>query len=362
MAVSTLTRQPRHAEGEQQSVLRHARSLVSNPPRSASVEQQEAAATVLLEALGGASLTAAERIAMVRAVLDLGYPWALRLQPEDLAQVRSPARTRHGAHAGVMALLVALATFTATPPAREHQPHLIGRHGLDAPTTASPTNSPALAPRPGTVQTVHFEEEGVVSGARTPRVRRRLPHVLLASQLNRLLTLGDWERVIDRANECRRADPLRLDCIAEEAAAHARLSQQALPWEQPPRERALAALKRLEHERSARTLYRRYLSIAPSTDVLAPKLVQRLREDGDWVEWNPEAADRELAAIINEPWLQHGCIEQHLALADAFEVRALRTRDEDDLAQVEDLRLVTEESRTCRGPLCRCAPVVRDNF
>ena len=360
--MSTRTAQPRRAEAAaDQSLLRHAQSLVKNPPRGASTEQQGAAANVLLEALAQPSLPAAERIAMVRAVLDLGYPWALRLQPEDLAQVRSPPRTRHGVHAAVMAGLMVLATFTSTPPSREHQPHLIGRHGLDAPTTSSPTPS-ALEPRRNTVQTVRFDEEGVVSGARTPHVTRRLPHMVLAAELNRLLVLGEWERVIDRAKDCRRADPLRLDCIAEEAAAHARLSQQPLPWQQPPRERALASLKRLEHERAARALYRRYLSIAPSTDALAPKLVQRLREDGDWVEWNPEAADRELSAIITEPWLQHGCVEQHLALADAFEVRALRTHDEDDLAQVEDLRLVSEESRTCRGPLCRCAPIVRDNF
>ncbi|MBM4780347.1 MAG: hypothetical protein GQE15_21810 [Archangiaceae bacterium] len=334
---------------------------MKNPPRGASTEHQEAAATVLLDALAEPSLPPEERIAMVRLVLDLGYPWALRLQPEDLARVRSPARPRHGVHVAVMALLMALATFTITPRERVHHPTLIGRHGLDEPTTPALVQPEEPAPR-RTVQTVRFDEEGVVSGARTPRVTRRLPRMVLGAELDRLLVLGEWERVIDRARDCRRADPLRLDCIAEEAAAHARLSQRPLPWQQPPRERALASLERLEHERAARALYRRYLSIAPSTDALAPKLVQRLREDGDWVEWNPEAADRELAAIITEPCLQHGCVEQHLALADAFEVRALRTHDEDDLAQVEDLRLVSEESPTCRGPLCRCARVVRDNF
>ena len=72
--VSTLTRQPRHdgATAEHQSLLRHARSLVKNPPRGASTEHQEAAATVLLDALAEPSLPPEERIAMVRLVLDLG--------------------------------------------------------------------------------------------------------------------------------------------------------------------------------------------------------------------------------------------------------------------------------------------------
>lgn len=351
--VSTRTAQPRRAEAEaeQQGVRRHAQSLVKNPPRGASTEQQGAAANVLLEALAQPSLPAAERIAMVRAVLDLGYPWALRLQPEDLAQVRSPARPRHGAHAGVMALLVALATFTATPPARPHQPHLIGRHGLEPAPSLTPTHE----------VTVRFDEPAVVSGS-APRKKHHLPRMVEAYELDRLVSLGDSERLLELARQCRRADPLRLDCVADEATAHLRLAQQTFRRDQPPQERALASMKRLEHERSARALFHRYLSIAPSTDVLAPKLVQRLREAGDWVEWNPEAADRELEAILDEPWLQHGCVDHYLAMADAFEVRAVRTHDEDDLAQVEELRLVAVESRTCRGLRCVCADAVRDNF
>lgn len=354
--VRTFTRQPRQAEAaaEQQGVrLRHARSLVRNPPRGASAAQQEAASTVLLAALDEPALTAEERVALVRAVLDLGYPWALHLRPEDIAEARSPLRTRQGALAGVVALLVALATFTAAPPPRELQPRL----ELEAPATEPPD----LAPRPRF--TVQFAEAAVVSGA-APRLKRHLPRLVSKSQLAHLVSLGDWEGVINLANQCRSADPLRLDCLAEEAAAHLRLAQRALHWEQPPRERELASLKRLEHERSARALYRRYLSIAPSTDVLAPKLVRRLREGGDWVEWNPEAADRELAAILEEPWLQHGCVERYLATADAFEERALRTHDEDDRAQVDELRLVATEASTCQGSLllCPCAPGVERHF
>lgn len=352
--MSTSTRQPRRTEAaaEQQGVrLRHARSLVRNPPRGASAAQQEAASTVLLEALDEPALTAAERVAIVRAVLDLGYPWALHLRPEDIAQARPALRTRRGARAGVMALLVALATFTAAPPPREHQPRLE--------LEAAATESPPPAPRPRF--TVQFSEAAVVSGA-VPRLKRQLPRPVSKHQLAQLVSLGDWEGVIDLANQCRSADPLRLDCLAEEAAAHSRLAHQPLHWEQPPREQALASLRRLEHERSARALYRRYLSIAPSTDALAPKLVRRLREGGDWVEWNPEAADRELAAILEEPWRQPGCVDRHLAMADAFEERALRTHHEDDRAHVDELRLVATESSTCQGPLCPCAPRVERHF
>lgn len=311
-------------------------------------------------------LTPALRSELVKAVLELGYPWALYLKSEDVQLVSRSARpraARRAVVAGLVALVCGMAvsvfgfasqaaapvgdvTEPATKAERVQPPRAVPAAEVCGPVLTSLENSRYVNVKP--VREVHFEplvywqDDGRTTTTR-PRRIPSLPRTAIGGwldptrELERLVAKDHWEQVIDKGDACRRADPLRLDCLAHVAAAHARLSRLEPAPHQPAIVSRLFELRRLEHERAARALYRRYLSIAPSSDGHAPKIVRLLRQDGDWVEWTTgDLVAKELKALFETAYCDSDeCLQRR---SENWARRARRTGDPDDRAVADQAR------------------------
>ncbi|MDP1916893.1 MAG: hypothetical protein Q8L14_11630 [Myxococcales bacterium] len=314
-----------------------------------------------------AKLTPELRSEFVKAVLELGYPWALYLKSEDAQLVSRSARpptARRALVAGLVALVCGVAVSGLGFASRSSAN--VGEVTERANQTESEQPLPAVFPpteacwpvvtslgdgryvnvKP--VREVHFEplvywqDDGRTTTTR-PRRIPSLPRPAIggwldpALVLERLVAKDHWETVIEQGDACRKADPLRLDCLAHVAAAHARLSRLEPAPHQPAIASRLAELRRLEHERAARAMYRRYLSLAPSSDGHAPKIVRLLRQDGDWVEWTTgDLAATELKALTETAYCDSDeCLERR---SENWARRARRTGDPDDVALAAQAR------------------------
>ncbi len=318
-------------DDETKLLARRAASRLAGRRRGSPEDDAQTAALLLsLLAEGREGLSADERMRFVREVLELGYPWALELDPDDVAAARAvPARRRRwwpAVLAGV-AVVVAVASFSPAAPASASR--------LDAPPSLQGEEESETGRR---AQRIVFDDPLEIAGSPElkpePRTRSSSPPFTRRAFAS-LAAAGDWETIIERGDACRRDDPFDLDCILEGALAHAKLAERAPAGELRPLDRRLAEVTVTEHERAARALLRRYLSVAPSSDPRAPKIVRLLRDRGDWVEWDPTAADRELAALASAPG--GDCFGLYMYTAEAFEERALRTRHPDDLGHLRAL-------------------------
>ncbi|MER2561253.1 MAG: hypothetical protein ABTQ32_11055 [Myxococcaceae bacterium] len=345
--------------------IRRGISLLADFTRKAlPAEERSTAALAFIDVLDDddcASMLAADlRAAFVSAVLDLGYPFALHLKPEDLAPVRSPRRARKPLLLGValIALGVGLFATRATERPAAAAPSLPVAPVVSWPASQAVTS---LAPnaKPVNVNPVREAtfEPMVLSRPQVlrlsdgipwpPPVRMSRPTVRqsVIAELDSLATRRLWFDVIRAGDQCRSADPLRLDCLAHVAAAHAHLSQRPSSPLFGSHWKRLAALDRLEHEQAARALYRRYLSIAPPDDPHAAKIVRALRADGDWVEPADKAARLELR-VLHQTWNCNGDLECLNLGAATWAQRAARTHDPDDLAQADRFKAAADEARS----------------
>lgn len=300
-------------------------------------------------------LAADLRAAFVSAVLGLGYPFALHLKPEDLAPVRSGRRSLVAeglvlAVAVIVSLVIAVSLATpAAPAASAASPTVAPPQVVSWPASPAVTS---LAPNVKVVNVNPVREatfEPMVLS--TPRISRGSGgitwpppaartgwgprHQAVIAELDGLAERRSWREVIRAGDGCRSADPLRLDCLAHVAAAHAHLSHS----------QSLSQLDRLEHDQAARALYRRYLSIAPSDDPHAAKIVRALRADGDWVEPAGRTAATELQVFVLTGNCNGDLDCLNLAAA-TWTQRAARTRDPDDLAQADRVRAAANEARS----------------
>lgn len=311
-------------------------------------------------------LAADLRAGFVSAVLDLGYPYALHLKPEDLSPVRATSRARRSLPVGLAVLaglvvgLLATTAFTSSQPATARAP---------IPVVAPPqpivwpTSMPAVEAKVVNVKPVReasFEAKVLASSRSVPRggggavsVWRPTPPSLqdlrsrqsVTNELENLVETRSWFEVIRAGDRCRAADPLRLDCLAHVAAAHAHLSRRPTSPLLGNHWKRLAALDRLEHDRAARALYRRYLSIALPDDPYAAKIVRALRADGDWVE--PPGRDAKLELrVLHQTGNCNGEVECLSLAAATWAQRAARTHDLDDLAQAERAQQAADEARS----------------
>lgn len=346
--------------------IRRGISLLADFTRKAlPAEERSTAALAFIDVLDDddcASMLAADlRAAFVSAVLDLGYPYALHLKPEDLAPVCSPRRSRRSVAvgvAGVMALLVGLFATTRVTEQPAPAPSLpvapvVSWPASQAVTSLAPNAKPVnVNPvREATFEPVVLSRPQVLrisDGITWPppvRVSRPTVRQSIIAELDSLAARSLWFDVIRAGDECRSADPLRLDCLAHVAAAHAHLSQRPSSPLFGSHWKRLAALDRLEHEQAARALYRRYLSIAPPDDPHAAKIVRALRADGDWVEPADKAARLELR-VLHQTWNCNGDLECLNLGAATWAQRAARTHDPDDLAQADRFKAAADEARS----------------
>lgn len=335
-------------------------SLLADLTRKAiPAEERSTAALAFIDVLDDddcAPMLAADlRAAFVSAVLDLGYPFALHLKPEDLGPVRSPSRARRSLPVGVAALvglvLGLFATTRGTERPTASAPWRAGAPSQVVSWPASPTVT-SLAPnakyvnvnpvREATFEPMVLSKPRISRGsggitwpppaARTGRGPLRQAVI---AELDGLAERRSWREVIRAGDRCRSADPLRLDCLAHVAAAHAHLSHSP----------SLSQLDRLEHEQAARALYRRYLSIALPDDPHAAKIVRALRADGDWVEPAGRTAATELQVFI-QTGNCNGDLECLNLAAATWARRAARTHDPDDRAQADRVRAAADEARS----------------
>lgn len=355
--------------------LDRALALLSSRHRDGTAEERSKAALEFIGVLDddacATRLTPALRRELVNAVLELGYPWALYLQSDDVQLVSRSARprtARRALAAGLVALVCGVAVSglglasgssadVGEVTERAQQPRRTVFPPAEAcwPVVTSLGGGRYMNVKP--VREVHFEplvfwREDSISPLTTTRPRRipSLPRPATSGwldptrELERLVAKDHWEQVIQQGDACRRADPLRLDCLAHVAAAHARLSRLEPAPYQPAIVSRLAALRRLEHERAARALYRRYLSIAPSSDGHAPKIVRLLRQDGDWVEWTTgDLVAKELKALFETAYCDSDeCLKRR---TETWARRAQRTGDPDDAALAAKARRQLDEWR-----------------
>lgn len=339
-------------------------------------DERSAAALTFIDVLddGGCAPMLAHdlRAQFVSAVLDLGYPYALHLDPEDLTPLRStPRRVRRslptalaalaGLALGLLGAVAPLASSKATPVT---PPLAAVAPVKPVVTPVSPPLAEAKVVNAKPVRDASFEPT-VISHPRISRgrggpswppavgstleqLRARQPVI---AELESLAKSRAWPEVIRVGDRCRSADPLRLDCLAHVAAAHAHLSQRPSSPLFGSHWQRLAALDRLEHDRAARALYRRYLSIAPPDDPHAAKIVSALRADGDWVEPPGRQAKVELR-VLHQTVSCNGDLECLNLAAATWAQRAARTHDPDDLAQAQRVQREVDEARrrlTLRG-------------
>lgn len=365
-------------EPDQRSRLDRALALLSSCHRVVTPEERSKAALEFIGVLDDDActtrLTPVLRSKLVKAVLELGYPWALYLKSEDVQLVTRSARprtARRALAAGLVALVcgVAVSGLGLTNDSSADVADITERARQIAPKPRA-VFPPAEACWPVVtslgdgryvnvkpVREVHFEplvfwREDGRSPLTTTRPRR-LPTLGRpaiggwldpARELERLVAKDHWEQVIEQGDACRKADPLRLDCLAHVAAAHARLSRLEPAPHQPAIASRLFELRRLEHDRAARALYRRYLSIAPTSDGHAPKIVRLLRQDGDWVEWTTgDLVAKELKALFETAYCDSDqCLERR---TETWARRAQRTGDPDDAALAAKARRQVDEWR-----------------
>lgn len=348
--------------------IRRGLSLLADLTRKAlPAEERSTAALAFIDVLDDddcASMLAADlRAAFVSAVLDLGYPYALHLKPEDLAPVRSPRRSRRWLPVGVAGLvglvlaLVGTTRVTEQPAPAPSLPiapaQVVSWPASQAVTSLAPdTRHVNVNPvREATFEPVVLSRPQVLrisDGITWPppvRVSRPTVRQSVIAELDGLAERRLWFDVIRMGDECRSADPLRLDCLAHVAAAHAHLSQRPSSPLFGSHWKRLAALDRLEHEQAARALYRRYLSIALPDDPHAAKIVRALRADGDWVEPADKAARLELR-VLHQTWNCNGDLECLNLGAATWAQRAARTHDPDDLAQADRFRAAADEAQS----------------
>lgn len=358
--------------------LDRALALLSSRHRDGTAEERSKAALEFIGVLDddacATRLTPALRSELVRAVLELGYPWALYLKSEDVQLVSRSARprtARRALAAGLVALVCGVMVSglgfagrssagvgevtERTQQTAPEQPRRAVFPPAEAcwPVVTSLGGGRYVNVKP--VREVHFEplvfwqDDGRTTTTR-PRRIPSLPRTAIGGwldptrELERLGAKDHWEQVIEQGDACRRADPLRLDCLAHVASAHARLSRLEPAPHQPAMVSRLAELRRLEHERAARALYRRYLSIAPSNDGHAPKIVRLLRQDGDWVEWTTgDLVAKELKALFETASCDSDeCLERR---SENWARRARRTGDPDDRAVADQARRQLDEWR-----------------
>lgn len=349
--------------------IRRGLSLLADLTRKAlPTEERSTAALAFIDVLDDddcASMLAADlRAAFVSAVLDLGYPYALHLKPEDLAPVRSPRRSRRWLPVGVAALVGLVLALVGTTRVTERPAPPVPLRPVAPVQVVSWPASPAvtsLAPNTKVVNVNPVREATfepmVLSKPRVLRISdgitwppplktgRPTVRQSVLAELDSLAARRLWFDVIRAGDQCRSADPLRLDCLAHVAAAHAHLSQRPSSPLFGSHWKRLAELDRLEHEHAARALYRRYLSIAPPSDAHAAKIVRALRADGDWVEPAGDAARLELR-LLHQTWNCNGDLECLNLGAATWAQRAARTHDPDDLAQADRFRAAADEARS----------------
>ncbi len=299
----------------------------------------------------------------VTAVLDLGYPFALHLKPEDLAPVRSTSsRSRRSLAVGLSAVVGLVVGFfvatsvTVAPAVASPAAVVAPARPVVWPSTATSLGGDRKYVNVNPVREASFEPKVVASTRSVPRAlsdwtawgvtpRPVLDRRPVLAQLESLVANRSWFEVIRAGDRCRSADPLRLDCLAHVAAAHAQLSRRPTSPLLSNHWQRLAALDRLEHERAARALYRRYLSIAPPDDPHAAKIVRALRANGDWVEPPGREAKLELR-VLHQTVNCNGQLECLNLAAVTWAQRAARTHDPDDLAQAERAQHDADEARS----------------
>jgi hypothetical protein len=259
-------------------------------------DERAACGRALVDWLADTDVDEATRRRVSAAVLDLGYPWALHLEPQFLPKAADCGR-RHRVAAG-LAVLATVAFSTA----------VLARLALESLLQAP--QRPTLLERPQPIPSP--------LATRTSPPRPAVPE--------------RWDELLHTSQTCMQDDPSALPCVLDAARAHAFLSR--LPRPTTDLAGAIAKARAAEHERLARELYRRYLSIAPTGDVTAPAIVRALRNDGDWVDWTTgPAAAKELDGIeLRCPPSDLNCLTVH---ARAWAARAARTRQLDDVRAAE---------------------------
>jgi hypothetical protein len=286
--------------------------------------ERDASGRALAAWLLEGSLDPSTRTRVAEVLLRFGYPWALYLEAVDVRPSRrTPRRLRR--RAWVLAVVMAAVSAFALALVKPTQP------GDLATQEAVPTAPTSDQGRPSRVDVAVKPPPPVVTSVHdTPLPpTRRLP-----TRTEPLVTPATLSELA-RNEACFTSDPTRLDCILEAATTSALQSQ--APFVSTSADRSRQTREWLAwqaqvgaHEQRARALYRRFLSIAPAGNRMAPVIVRALRRDGDWVEWESGAKALEELELIGQScasW-DAGCLAH---VEHGWRQRAQRTHHPDDV-------------------------------